>query len=69
MHSKSEIPIYCLVPSNRVPPVSNKMGADKRVSATKSLLLESFNVWGGRGYDDFVPGEGTKKAPSGHRTK
>ena len=25
---------------------------------------EGFNDWGGRGYDDFVPGEVTKTAPS-----
>ena len=29
---------------------------------------EGFNDWGGRGYDDFVPGEVTKTAPSGNRT-
>ena len=28
-----------------------------------------FNDWGGRGYDDSVPGEVTKTAPSGDRTK
>ena len=27
--------------------------------------VEGFNDWGGRGYDDFVPGEVTKTAPSG----
>ena len=27
--------------------------------------MEGFNDWGGRGYDDFVPGEATKTAPSG----
>ena len=27
-----------------------------------------FNDWGGRGYDDFTPGEVTKKDPSGDRT-
>ena len=26
---------------------------------------EGFNDWGGRGYDDFVPGEVTKTAPPG----
>ena len=31
------------IPSNRVSPVSNKTEADKRVSATKSLLLEMEN--------------------------
>ena len=31
-------------------------------------LKEGFNDWGGRGYDDFVPGEVTKTAPSGDRT-
>ena len=29
---------------------------------------ELFNDWGGRGYDDFVPGEVTKTAPSGDKT-
>ena len=29
---------------------------------------EGFNDWGGRGYDDFVPGEVTKTAPSGGET-
>ena len=30
--------------------------------------LEGFNDWGGRGYDDFFPGEVTKTAPSGDET-
>ena len=29
---------------------------------------ELFNDWGGRGYDDYVPGKVTKTAPSGDRT-
>ena len=29
---------------------------------------EGFNDWGGQGYDDFVPGEVTKTAPSGDET-
>ena len=29
---------------------------------------EGFNDWGGRGYDDFVPGDVTKTASSGDRT-
>ena len=29
---------------------------------------EGFNDWGGRGYDDFVPGEVTKRSPSGDET-
>ena len=29
---------------------------------------EGLNDWGGRGYDDFIPGEVTKTAPSGDRT-
>ena len=29
---------------------------------------EGFNNWRGRGYDDFVPGEVTKTAPSRDRT-
>ena len=31
-------------------------------------VLEGFNDWGGRGYDDFVPEEVTKTASSGDRT-
>ena len=30
---------------------------------------EGFDDWGRRGYDDFVPGEVTKTAPSGDETK
>ena len=29
---------------------------------------EGFNDWGGRGYDDFVPGKVTKTAPCGSET-
>ena len=29
------------------------------------IAEEGFNDWGWRGYDDFVPGEVTKTAPSG----
>ena len=29
---------------------------------------EGFNDWAGRGYDDFVPGDVTKTAPSGDET-
>ena len=32
-----------------------------------SRLDECFNDWGGRGYDDSVPGDGTKIIPSGDR--
>ena len=31
-------------------------------------IKESFNGWGGRRYDESVPGEVTKIAPSGDRT-
>ena len=31
-------------------------------------VYEGFNDWGGRAYDDFVPGEVTKTAPSGDET-
>ena len=34
----------------------------------KEISQEEFNNWGGRGYDDFVPEEVTKTAPSGDRT-
>ena len=30
--------------------------------------FESFNDWGGRGYDDFIPGVVTKTATSEDRT-
>ena len=32
------------------------------------FYFEGFNDWGGRGYDDFVPGEVTKIIPSGDET-
>ena len=32
------------------------------------VLAEGFNSWGGRRYDDFVPEEATKTAPSGDET-
>ena len=32
------------------------------------LETEGFNDWGGRGYDEFVPGEVTKIAPSRDET-
>ena len=31
-------------------------------------ILECSNDWGGRGYDDSVPGDGTKTTPSGDKT-
>ena len=31
-------------------------------------VCELFNDWGGRGYDDSVPGEATKTLSSGDRT-
>ena len=30
--------------------------------------VEGFNDWGGRGNDDFIPGEVTKTTPSGDET-
>ena len=39
------------------------------IGATRyQLERDGFNDWGGRGYDDFVPGEVTKTAPFGDRT-
>ena len=35
---------------------------------TEQATEESFNEWGGRGYDDSVPREVTKTAPSGDMT-
>ena len=40
----------------------------KKYLRTKKASTEGFNDWGGRGYDDFVPGEVTKTAPSGDET-
>ena len=37
-------------------------------SALQQRLAESFNDWGGRGYDDSVPGVVNETAPSGYRT-
>ena len=39
-----------------------------RVQSAAWRANEGFNDWGGRGYDDFVPGEFTKTAPSGDET-
>ena len=36
--------------------------------AREKGAMEGFNDWGGRGYDDFVPGEVTKTAPSRDET-
>ena len=33
-----------------------------------AFIREGFNHWGGWGYDDYVPGEVTKTAPSGDET-
>ena len=42
------------------------------ISCFTSVLAETvgegFNDWGGRGYDDFVPAEVIKRAPSGDET-
>ena len=38
------------------------------VRGAPASSTEGFNDWGGRGYDDFVPGEVTKTAPSGDET-
>ena len=34
----------------------------------EKTISECFNDWGGRGYDDSVPGEVTKTTPSGDST-
>ena len=34
----------------------------------RDQTIEGFNDWGGWGYDDFVPGEVTKTAPSRDET-
>ena len=44
-------------------------GGVERVNHTiAQILAECFNDWGGRGYDDSVPGDVTKTTPSGDRT-
>ena len=40
----------------------------KTAEQGEGRFMEGFNDWGGRGYDDFVPGVATKTAPSGGRT-
>ena len=40
----------------------------KRRGVSGISMKECFNDWGGRGYDDSVPGDGTKTTPSGDRT-
>ena len=42
--------------------------ARHRQEKREATRLEGFNDWGGRGYDDFVPGEVTETAPSGDKT-
>ena len=37
-------------------------------AAAIAMTTEYFNDWGGRGYDDSVPGEVTKTTASGART-
>ena len=41
--------------------------AKLRTTHHRMLLRELFNDWGGRGYDDSVPGEVPKTASSGDR--
>ena len=52
--------------ATRAPASADETAASKAAPATSSTEL--FNDWGGRGYDDSVPGEVTKTAPSGDRT-
>ena len=55
---------------------SGRKRRNPRVSTRFSLGMnneqvdagEGFNDWGGRGYDDFVPGEVIEIAPSGGQT-
>ena len=46
--------------------INQHLGAPKQKQTC--YYTEGFNGWGGRGYDDFFPGEVTKTAPSGDRT-
>ena len=52
--------------ADRKPPVSAPYLAQRRDGALSPT--ECFNDWGGRAYDDSVPGEVTKSTPFGDRT-
>ena len=52
------------VPKNQS---SNQLPVSPREESSISSD-EGFNDWGGRGYDDFVPGEVTRTAPFGDET-
>ena len=47
-------------------PANDNIGAMSVVlDVVYKLRVECFNDWGGRGYDNSVPGDGTKTTPSG----
>ena len=63
--------------AGRKPPASTPYLAQRRDGALSPTIgcstrhwldPESFNDWGGRGYDDSVPGVVIETAPSGDRT-
>ena len=51
-----------------VPTFSVELDPFRRFLYCSLHATEGFSDWGGRGYDDFVPGEVTKTAPFGDRT-
>ena len=55
---------FCRVANSRFDPKIVKNAVYPKISFTK----ESFNDWGGRGYDGSVPGVVTKTATSEDRT-
>ena len=58
-----------IVPYSECAVVKEVGGSVSRSTVRRSTrLLDSFNDWRGRGYDDSVPGEVTKTIPSGDRT-
>ena len=47
---------------------ASKQSSPGKQWSAPPIYVEEFNDWGGWGYDDFIPGEVTKTAPSGDRT-
>ena len=60
-----------IIAQKGTPPVAPTARAKGDQFTSSDLYIdtyEGFNDWGGRGYDDFVPGEVTKTTPSGDET-
>ena len=57
--------LFLLQPPPQQPCSASRAITDK---STEEPEWRVFNDWGGRGYDDFVPGEVTKTTASGDET-